>query len=71
MRYSKDKRINTMVKNLVRKGWAFTWGKKHGRLSPPECGEKLTVPKSPSDWRASLNFKRDVLQLTNRIRQQD
>lgn len=70
MRYSKSKEIDAIVKNLVRRGWSFKWGKKHGRLGHPACGARLTVPKSPSDWRASLNFRRDLQHLEIRLRQQ-
>jgi len=58
-KYSSNKEINQFVKLLIKNNWKFTFGSKHGRLQSPD-GIKYTVPKSPSDWRASLNFKRDI-----------
>ncbi len=59
MRYSKDKEISAIVQNLISKGWRHMAGKKHGKIIAPN-GRKLPVPGTPSDHRASLNFKRDV-----------
>lgn len=69
MRYSACKEIDAAVKRLVSEGWSFKWGKKHGRLGPPSGGVILTVPKSPSDWRAALNFQRDIRHATSRENQ--
>ena len=60
MKYCASKEFNVLVKQLVRMGWAFKRGAKHGRLSSPEGGPALTVPSSPSDHRALQNFRRDV-----------
>ncbi len=70
MRYSKCKEIDAAVKNRIRQGWTFAWGEKHGCLRPPEGGARITVPKSPSDWRANLNFQRDLRHLANRMGKQ-
>lgn len=59
MRYSANKDIRTEVRALIRKGWHFSWGGKHGKLISPS-GRKFTVPTSPSDHRSLLNFRRDV-----------
>lgn len=60
MRYSKSKEIHKFVQNLIRQGWKFWRGSKHGRLRHP-CGRgTVTVPCSPSDKRSFQNFKRDV-----------
>lgn len=60
MKYCSSKEIDVLVRQLVRQGWSFTRGKKHGRLRPP-CGRTaLTVPGTPSDCRAFLNFRRDL-----------
>ena len=60
MKYSADKEINAIVQKLIRQGWFFYWGAKHGRIRHPIGRPVLTVPKTPSDSRASLNFSRDV-----------
>jgi hypothetical protein len=60
MKYCSCKEINALVKMLVREGWLFFRGGKHGKLRRPSGKVTLTVPNSPSDHRAFLNFKRDV-----------
>ena len=60
MKYCTSKDINTVVKHLVNEGWVFRWGIKHGRLTAHSGMPTLTVPGSPSDRRAFLNFRRDV-----------
>jgi hypothetical protein len=67
-RYSSMREIDLLVHDLIRNGWTFRRGGKHGLLSPPGGTPTVTVPCSPSDWRAFLNFKRDVrnVSLTSR-----
>lgn len=65
MKYSKCQEINDMVKSLVRRGWIFQWGGKHGRIGPSEYGCMLTVPKTPSDRRSAKNFRRDLRRFSN------
>lgn len=60
MKYCTSKEINQLVKGLIRHGWQFRWGGKHGRLSSPDGRANLSVPCTPSDRRAFLNFRRDV-----------
>lgn len=59
MRYSNDKTVSALVRMLVRSGWQYVNGKTHGKLVAPN-GRRLAVPGTPSDWRASLNFRRDI-----------
>ena len=59
MRYSNDKTVSALVRTLVRSGWQYVDGKTHGKLVAPN-GRMLAVPGTPSDWRASLNFRRDI-----------
>ncbi len=54
------KEIKTLVKWLIRQGWSFHKGSKHGRLRAPSGLPTLTVPGTPGDRRAFLNFRRDV-----------
>lgn len=60
MKYCATKEIDHFIKNLIKEGWSFRWGGKHGRLSSPNGKTKLSVPCTPSDRRAFLNFTRDV-----------
>ncbi len=59
MRYSNDKTVSALVRTLVRSGWQYMNRKTHGKLVAPN-GRRLAVPGTPSDWRANLNFRRDV-----------
>jgi predicted RNA binding protein YcfA (HicA-like mRNA interferase family) len=63
MRYSSCRDVDKLVRDLVKSGWTFWRGGKHGRLKAPSTGASVTVPGSPSDHRAFLNFRRDVRSL--------
>lgn len=60
--YSKDRNIQALVSELVDVGWEYCSGGKHGKLIAPN-GRILTVPSTPSDRRAHLNFRGDVRRL--------
>jgi predicted RNA binding protein YcfA (HicA-like mRNA interferase family) len=60
MKYSSAKEVDKLIRQLVTQGWKFWWGGKHGRIRHPQGFPVLTVPKSPSDYRAALNFRRDI-----------
>lgn len=61
-KYSKDKNINVLVNSLVqKKGWLVSYGRHPMLVSP--IGKKITVPSSPSDYRAYKNFKLDIRRL--------
>jgi len=57
--YSKNKEISKLVKHLIKSGWVFKHGKKHGLIYSPKGG-RISVPCTPSDRRAHLNFKRNL-----------
>ena len=59
MRCSNNKDISAIVRTLLNSGWRYMEGRKHGKIIAPN-GKKLPVPGTPTDWRASMNFKRDV-----------
>ena len=59
-RYSTSKEINSLVRLLVRDGWQFQRGGRHGKLYAPNHAKCLSVPSTPSDCRAFLNFRQDV-----------
>lgn len=60
MKYSACKEINRLINCLIRAGWRYYRGGKHGRLASPDGRAKLSVPGTPSDRRAFLNFRRDI-----------
>lgn len=62
MKYSHNKDINSMVKELLRNGWDIVRSSKHVKLKSP-TGRTLTVPSTPSDIRAVLNFRADIKRL--------
>lgn len=64
MKYSSNKELAEFVRCLVRSGWSYHRGGRHGKLTSP-TGRHLTVPCSPSDRRALQNFKRDIRHLEN------
>lgn len=48
MKYCSNKEIDQLIRKLVRQGWSFRRGGKHGRLT------------HPSDCRSLDNFRRDL-----------
>ena len=64
MTYCKDKAIGHFVKILIRDGWHYRMGGRHGKLTSP-TGRRIPVPCTPSDHRAFQNFKRDIRKLLN------
>ena len=59
-RFSSSREIHVLVRQLVHEGWCFCRGGQHGRLYPPKGSRYLSVPSTPSDRRAFLNFRQDV-----------
>lgn len=64
-RYSNDKDINQEVRILIKSGWKVKNGSKHARVISP-AGQHLTIPSTPSDRRAWLNFSRDIRQINKK-----
>ncbi len=62
MKYSSMKEIDGLVKQCLKAHWQFRRGGKHGRLTSPDGQRCISVPCTPSDKRAFLNFRRDVRQ---------
>ena len=56
MKYSANKDLHKIVHKLVKRGWSFYWGSKHGRLKHPKGTPTITVPSTPSDKRSLANF---------------
>ena len=64
MKYCSNKEIDALIRQLVRQGWRFHRGGKHGRLTHPGRRPTVTVAKSPSDFRSLENFRRDLRKAT-------
>lgn len=60
MKYCSNKEIDQLIRQLIRQGWCFYRGSKHGRLTHPSGLPTLTVARSPSDFRSLDNFRRDL-----------
>jgi len=59
MKYSNNKEINKQVHMLVKMGWMPVKKSRHWQVKSPS-GKTLTVPNTPSDGRAVLNFMGDL-----------
>lgn len=57
MKYSSDKDVNQLVQGMVRDGWHFEWGKKHGKLFTPKRNRFVVIPTSPSHKRAVMELR--------------
>jgi hypothetical protein len=57
--FSKNDRINVLVRRLLREGWRIERGGTHWKVFAPGGGF-ISVPGTPSDRRAFLNFRADV-----------
>lgn len=64
MKYCSNNEIDALIRQLVRQGWRFHRGGKHGRLTHPGGRPTVTVAKSPSDFRSLENFRRDLRKAT-------
>jgi hypothetical protein len=60
MKYSASREIDRLVNHLIRAGWRFHRGGKHGKLSPLVGGKFITVPTTPGDRRSARNFMLDL-----------
>lgn len=69
MKYSTCKDVDSLVRSLLREGWRFHRGKKHGRLTPPSGRLFVTVSCSPSDRRTFLNLRSQVRHVMTGLRQ--
>jgi len=60
MTYCADKDIEELVRRMVRIGWRYRRGSKHGQLWAPGSSRPIIVPGTPSDRRCLQNFHADV-----------
>lgn len=63
MRYSSDKSINETVRQLLKAGWRIKSNNRHLRLEHETTHRLITVPQSPSDRRAALNWRSQIRKL--------
>lgn len=59
-KYSTDKELNKFIRTLIKNGIvSFKHGKKHNFIILNHS-LKITIPGTPSDRKAYLNFKTDI-----------
>jgi len=63
MQYSSNKDINKLVRQKIHQGWTWQKGRKHGKLFEPQGSDYITVPCSPSDYRAPRNFAKELARM--------
>ncbi|NOI12808.1 hypothetical protein F0252_02185 [Vibrio hepatarius] len=62
-RMSKDKDINNFLRSLMKLSCLTSIrGTKHIALLSP-LGKRITIPSTPSDRRAYINFQKDILRI--------
>jgi len=64
--YCSDKDVNKFVKSLIKQGWTYTKGKKHGKLTADFTDVKLTISSSPGD-RRYLTVLKQLMRRNNLI----
>ena len=66
MKYSSQKDINKVIRALVREGWSFRRGSKHGPLRTPSGSDTVTVSVTPSGRNAFKIFYGNVKRVAAR-----
>ena len=49
-----------LVRKAKKQGWRLVQGKQHPRLYPPDGGDYIVMPGSPSDHRAVKNIRAEM-----------
>jgi hypothetical protein len=66
MKYSSQKDIDKAIRDLVRKGWSYRRGSKHGKLRTPSGRGIVTVSMTPSGPNAIKIFYGNVKRAVER-----
>jgi len=64
MRLSRNPTIDNWAQRFLKDGWSVRRGGRHYRLQSPDGKIRLTVPGSPSDFRAAENWRSQVRRST-------
>lgn len=67
-KYSTDKNIDSLVKELLVDGWTPTRKKRHWQIISPTNGRVQTIPVTPSDNRAFMNFRSDIKRIKQGVK---
>jgi hypothetical protein len=61
MKYSSNRDLSDRIEVLIKQGWKYEVGGKHGKvISPTTPAHCFIVSKSPSDYMACNQFEREV-----------
>lgn len=55
--YCADKDVKKYIKTLIKQGWQFTRGKKHGKLTADFTSVTIVISYTPSDKRYLIILK--------------
>ena len=67
-KFSADKNIDSLVRELLVDGWQPIRKKRHWQVVPPTGGKAQTIPVTPSDSRAFLNFRGDIKRIKQGVK---
>ena len=65
MKISSDKDVDLFAKRLVREGWTFKRGRKHGKLLAPEGDGMVVIPSTPGKKRALVELESVVKRIAS------
>jgi hypothetical protein len=66
-KFSTDKNIDSLVRELLDEGWQPNKRKRHWQVVSPK-GKTQTIPLTPSDGRAWLNFRSDIKRIKQGVK---
>ena len=64
-KYCSDKDFDLVIRCLVRHGWGYRRGGKHGKLTHPSLWRPITVSISPSGRHSLQQLKQTILSTHN------
>lgn len=66
-KYSVDKNIDSLVRELLKENWQPIRKKRHWQVVSPK-GRTQTIPLTPSDGRAWMNFRSDIKRIKEGVK---
>jgi predicted RNA binding protein YcfA (HicA-like mRNA interferase family) len=66
-KFSTDKNIDSLVRELLVEGWQPSKRKRHWQVVSPK-GTTQTIPLTPSDNRAFMNFRSDIKRIKQGVK---
>ena len=66
-KFSTDKNIDSLVRELLVEGWQPSKRERHWQVVSPK-GRTQTIPLTPSDGRAWMNFRSDIKRIKQGVK---